>query len=522
VQLLLDLAAPKDESFAVVLTMRRDYYNLCSEFPPLYERLEADNRRARYLLERMRDEDLRRVVTEPLKLAGVTPSAREALARSVLLDVGERAGDLALVQFALTAAWQHRNEYDGDLLQSYTGIGRVEGALARAADKVYEDPEILGGDAKEAEIAAVFIRLVRLGDTGGATRRIARRGEFGDARWRMLQALAQESGNRLVLISGLEGDERVEIAHEALVTQWPRFQRWLQAAAGDKRALDELIERAARWATPEGSPATKVEQDALIDEANEPINGDQYLATGADLERFDKLEQRHKDWLSPTEVAYVTASKDAQQREEQRRIWLFRVALANESRALSALSRLALGDGRANEAAQLALAAWPRDNRDQHPRLEATLQSLSKAMRAGRLYTRQWQLDRPVSGTLLTKDETRILSWSYDNTLRLWDVATGQQIGPAMKHDGVVIGAVLTKDETRILSWSDDRTLRLWDAGWPKGNLLEVACALLPIEDRDASSASKHYGVTISDPICAPATATLVPGWSQIERAPPD
>jgi hypothetical protein len=56
----------------------------------------------------------------------------------------------------------------------------------------------------------------------------------------------------------------------------------------------------------------------------------------------------------------------------------------------------------------------------------------------------------------------------------------------------------------------------------PKGNLLEVVCALLPIEDRDASSASKHYGVTIRDPICTPATATIVPGWSQIERAPPD
>jgi hypothetical protein len=82
VGLLLYLAAPKDESFAVVLTMRRDYYNLCSEFPPLYDRLEGDNRRARYLLERMRDEDLRRVVTEPLKLAGVASSAREALARS--------------------------------------------------------------------------------------------------------------------------------------------------------------------------------------------------------------------------------------------------------------------------------------------------------------------------------------------------------------------------------------------------------------------------------------------------------
>jgi WD40 repeat protein len=121
----------------------------------------------------------------------------------------------------------------------------------------------------------------------------------------------------------------------------------------------------------------------------------------------------------------------------------------------------------------------------------------------------------------LTKDETRILSWSGDNTLRLWDVATRQQIGPAMKHDDTVRGAVLTKDETRILSWSDDGTVRLWDAGWPKGNLLEVVCALLPIEDRDASGASKHYGVTIREPICAPA-ATLAPGWSRIERAPPD
>jgi hypothetical protein len=60
------------------------------------------------------------------------------------------------------------------------------------------------------------------------------------------------------------------------------------------------------------------------------------------------------------------------------------------------------------------------------------------------------------------KDETRILSWSADNTLRLWDVATGQQIGPAMKHDGSVVGGVL-------------------------------------IEDRDTSSASKHTTVSRSE-----------------------
>ena len=46
------------------------------------------------------------------------------------------------------------------------------------------------------------------------------------------------------------------------------------------------------------------------------------------------------------------------------------------------------------------------------------------------------QHDGAVSGALLTGDEIRILSWSYDNTVRLWDAATGRQVGPAMQHDG--------------------------------------------------------------------------------------
>ena len=124
--------------------MRRDYYNLCSEFPELYQRLEADDRRARYLVERMRDEDLRRIVTEPLTLAGVEEAARQALARSVLQDVGERPGDLALLQFALTESWRQRKEHGGDLLRSYVSVGRVEGALAGAAERVYE--EVLRGN----------------------------------------------------------------------------------------------------------------------------------------------------------------------------------------------------------------------------------------------------------------------------------------------------------------------------------------------------------------------------------------
>jgi WD40 repeat protein len=139
-----------------------------------------------------------------------------------------------------------------------------------------------------------------------------------------------------------------------------------------------------------------------------------------------------------------------------------------------------------------------------------------------------------VYGAVLTRDEGRILSWSADQTLRLWDAATGQQIapvllnhatgqptsqqiGPAMRHEDAVNGAVLTKDEGRILSWSDDKTLRLWDAAWPSGTLFEIACALVP--DRDLSSISERFHIVVSDPICDPNKRPAEPDWSKIERA---
>ena len=44
----------------------------------------------------------------------------------------------------------------------------------------------------------------------------------------------------------------------------------------------------------------------------------------------------------------------------------------------------------------------------------------------------EYRHEDAVSDALLTQGETRILSWSRDRTVRLWDVATGRQIGPAM------------------------------------------------------------------------------------------
>ena len=69
-------------------------------------------------------------------------------------------------------------------------------------------------------------------------------------------------------------------------------------------------------------------------------------------------------------------------------------------------------------------------------------------------------------------DGTRIASGSFDNTVRLWDAATGQPVGaPLTGHTGAVTSVAFSPDGTRLASGGDDKTVRVWDAatGQPVG-----------------------------------------------------
>jgi WD40 repeat protein len=80
--------------------------------------------------------------------------------------------------------------------------------------------------------------------------------------------------------------------------------------------------------------------------------------------------------------------------------------------------------------------------------------------------------DDQVNGASWNADETRILSWGGDNytgSVKLWDVAAllspdadGAPLD-ILPHDDGVLGASWNADETRILSWSEDNTAKLWD-----------------------------------------------------------
>ena len=61
-------------------------------------------------------------------------------------------------------------------------------------------------------------------------------------------------------------------------------------------------------------------------------------------------------------------------------------------------------------------------------------------------------------------DERRVLSWSFDGTVRVWDAATGAALGSQRHGDSVAFANAVFIDDRRVLSSATDGTARVWDA----------------------------------------------------------
>ncbi|KAJ6559973.1 quinon protein alcohol dehydrogenase-like superfamily [Mycena capillaripes] len=70
-----------------------------------------------------------------------------------------------------------------------------------------------------------------------------------------------------------------------------------------------------------------------------------------------------------------------------------------------------------------------------------------------------------VQSVAFSPDGRRIVSGSYDNTIRIWDSETGAALGaPLTGHSGRVLSVAFSPDGRRIVSGSDDNTIRIWDS----------------------------------------------------------
>ena len=73
--------------------------------------------------------------------------------------------------------------------------------------------------------------------------------------------------------------------------------------------------------------------------------------------------------------------------------------------------------------------------------------------------------DDCVQSVAFSPDGSRIVSGSYDKTIRVWDASTGIEMLPPLRgHDDYVRSVAFSPDGSKIVSGSFDKTIRVWDA----------------------------------------------------------
>ena len=68
-----------------------------------------------------------------------------------------------------------------------------------------------------------------------------------------------------------------------------------------------------------------------------------------------------------------------------------------------------------------------------------------------------------VSSICITPDGRRIISGSYDCSIRIWDMDSGQCVNTFVGHTSAITALAITSDGKRCVSGSFDNTIRIWD-----------------------------------------------------------
>jgi hypothetical protein len=181
------------------------------------------------------------VVDERLAAYGVSIE-NDAMRAELGRELASISEAMPLVEFGLARLWEHRDV--GKRVLSTSGlvaIGGLAGALARHAEATLETLVQKSGASAAIDARALLLALTTPHGTRATKSRTDLAREVpGPLRDGVLAALERA---RLVVVD--EG--RVTLAHEALITRWPRLSTWVQAERRDRELARDVEEAAARW-----------------------------------------------------------------------------------------------------------------------------------------------------------------------------------------------------------------------------------------------------------------------------------
>jgi formylglycine-generating enzyme required for sulfatase activity len=251
--LLVELLASDHNRLVILATLRSDFLNSFQRHPSGLG--AAAGAADPVLLGPMDQAGFRQVIEGPAERVGL--ELETGLSDQLVKDTA--TGDaLPLLAFTLSRLWQERPPSGGWTREQYDELGRLDGALRKRADRVLATWATNPQD--RSALREVFLdHLVRLSDDGLVARRAARWGELPARSLAIVERFVEE---RLLVAGGGDGNDRVEIAHEALLRTWPTLVAWI----GEGRLELEQrrrVERLCAELDPARQSQAKARRDSL-------------------------------------------------------------------------------------------------------------------------------------------------------------------------------------------------------------------------------------------------------------------
>jgi DNA-binding SARP family transcriptional activator/WD40 repeat protein len=430
----------------VVVCLRADFYGRCAEHRGLAKLASQ----SQMLVGPMEPDELRRAIEAPAARSGL--EVEPPLVDALVAEVEGQPGALPLLSTTLLELWRLRG---GSVLryETYRAAGGVEGSVARLAEQTYARL----GDGEREAARRLLLRLAGEGPDAPVRRRVPLAQLDDDV---VLEGLADA---RLVTV----GDGFAEVAHEALLRDWPRLRDWLEADAEGRAVHREFAAHAEAW-------------DAHgRDEAD--------LYRGARLAAAAEWADAHPGDANQTERVFLAASQRAAQRALRRLRWIAGGLAALLAVAIAAGAVAIVQRQAARRDARVALASRLGAQAVAEPRLDRALLLAREAVRLDDTPATEQELlatllrspalvasyDLP-DGTrpyrvAVSPDGRTLFVGDSAGTLRLFDTRTRVEMRPPLRSlfayapvaatpDGAKLVAVA--NPPRALAVLDARTLR--------------------------------------------------------------
>lgn len=282
----------KDNNIRIIITMRADFYDR----PLRYDAFGKLIQNRTEVILPLDPTELKQAIVGPAESVGI--AVESELIVEMISDVKAEPGALPLLQYTLRELFEMLQGKTTLTLDLYRESHGIRGALARRADEVYQG---LSNDGQRIA-EQVFLRLVTLGEGTEDTRRRTRYSELMAVSENPVEVekVLNEFSKYRLLTFDRDPETReptVEVAHEALIREWRRFQLWLDNSRDDLRLQRMIASEVADW------------KDNQQDTS--------YLLRGNRLAQFEHWASTTNVVIAPDEMEYIKASVEERKHEEQ-------------------------------------------------------------------------------------------------------------------------------------------------------------------------------------------------------------